>query len=156
MDYSKEIAECINKTLIDDDWNFEFNREKGVFRFDLNIKSKIKNLFYIIKVNEDDFVIYAISPVSSDVDDADIMAEMAEFLTRANYGLRCGNFEMDYDDGEIRYRVYVDCEDNLPGSTVIMNGIVIASATFQRYANGITGIIFGGMDAEEACDMCEN
>ena len=35
---------------------------------------------------------------------------MAEFLTRANYGLRIGNFEMDFEDGEVRYKSSVDFE----------------------------------------------
>lgn len=32
------------------------------------------------------------------------MKRTAEFLTRANYGLVFGNFEMDMHDGEIRYK----------------------------------------------------
>ena len=33
-----------------------------------------------------------------------------EYLTRANYGLRLGNFEMDFDDGEVRCRAGIDVE----------------------------------------------
>ena len=33
---------------------------------------------------------------------------MAELLTRINYGLIHGNFEMDYDDGEIRMKASLD------------------------------------------------
>ena len=32
-------------------------------------------------------------------------AAIAEVVTRANYGLNIGNFEMDYRDGEIRFKV---------------------------------------------------
>ena len=31
-------------------------------------------------------------------------AAVAEFITRVNYGMVLGNFEMDYSDGEIRYK----------------------------------------------------
>ena len=31
--------------------------------------------------------------------------DIAEYLTRANYGMVMGNFEMDYSDGEIRYLI---------------------------------------------------
>ena len=30
--------------------------------------------------------------------------EVAEYLHRANYGLLLGSFEMDYDDGDVRFR----------------------------------------------------
>lgn len=33
---------------------------------------------------------------------------VAEFITRANYGLPGGNFEMDWRDGELRYKVFLD------------------------------------------------
>lgn len=155
MSYSTAIAETINNFLIEDDWHFEFDEEKGIFRFDLSIKSKIKNLSYVIVVNEDDFSIYATSPVGADSDDDDMMAEMAEFITRVNYGMKNGNFEMDYRDGEIRYKVFVDCEESLPDDVVIKNGIFVISSVFRRYANGITGIIFGGLSGQEACEMCE-
>src|SRR5688500_12466181 len=37
--------------------------------------------------------------------------EVMEYLTRANYGLSIGNFEMDLRDGEIRYKSSVDMAD---------------------------------------------
>lgn len=35
-------------------------------------------------------------------------AAAAEYLTRVNYGLSAGNFEMDFDDGEVRFRTALD------------------------------------------------
>src|SRR5579863_2871455 len=32
---------------------------------------------------------------------------MAEFLIRANFGLNIGNFEMDWEDGEVRFRTSI-------------------------------------------------
>jgi len=34
---------------------------------------------------------------------------MIEFIARANYGLRCGNFDMDYRNGEMRFQVATAC-----------------------------------------------
>jgi len=36
--------------------------------------------------------------------DADKRPLVAEFITRTNFGMSIGNFEMDWADGEIRYR----------------------------------------------------
>lgn len=35
---------------------------------------------------------------------------IAQLLTRINFGIRIGNFEMDYEDGQIRYKTSVDYE----------------------------------------------
>ena len=84
------------------------------------------------------------------------MAEMVEFTTRANYGLRCGNFEMDMRDGEIRYKVFVDCEGSfLPPRDVIRNSIVIPAMMFERYTPGILDILFKEAKAVDAIAKCE-
>ncbi len=36
--------------------------------------------------------------------------DFAIFITRINYGLMIGNFEMDFNDGEIRYKTSIDFE----------------------------------------------
>ncbi len=36
--------------------------------------------------------------------------DFAIFITRINYGLMIGNFEMDFSDGEIRYKTSIDFE----------------------------------------------
>jgi len=35
---------------------------------------------------------------------------VAEFINRANYGIIIGNFEMDFADGEIRYKTSIDVQ----------------------------------------------
>lgn len=39
--------------------------------------------------------------------------EAAEYLHRINYGLLLGNFEMDYDEGEVRFRTSLMAEGSL-------------------------------------------
>lgn len=66
---------------------------------------------------------------------------MAEFLTRANYGMLIGNFEMDFTDGEIRYKTSIDVEgDRL--TSPLMQQIVYANVrTMDRYLPGIRKVI---------------
>jgi hypothetical protein len=51
------------------------------------------------------FCFFSICPVSVP---AAQLAAVAELLTRANYGLIIGNFELNYDDGEVRFRTSID------------------------------------------------
>ena len=60
---------------------------------------------------------------------------MAEYLHRANYGLRVGNFELDYDDGEIRYKTYIDADFTEITDKTIMMSIFIPGDMFNKYGN---------------------
>lgn len=154
-EYSQEIVDCIRYFLVDDDWNFDFDDEKGIFRFGVNLDSKLKNVRYFVPVRADGYTVYAISPINADNEDKDVMREMNEFINRANYGLRNGNFELDVRDGEIRYKIYVDCDNQLPSKEIIRSSIVIPSVMFERYSPGILDVMFRGSSAEEAIAKCE-
>ena len=154
-EYSKEIAEAIRHFLVEDDWHFTFEEDRGIFRFDMGLNGKLKTLRYIMDVQEDSYLVYGISPVGADSEDLEQMLEMAEFITRANYGLKDGGFEMDWRDGEIRYRIYVDCDGQLPGEKVIRNSLYYLAFTFDRYASGLVDVVFSGVDAKTAVKWCE-
>ena len=154
--YSKNIANAINEFLKNDDWHFSFDEERGVFRFKLTLKSKIKKIDYLIRVCDDEYIVYAISNVGVDENDETMMASMAEFVCRANYGLKNGNFELDMRDGEIRFKCFVDCEAITPTQEMVRNSIHCPAVMFDNYGDGIVGIIFGNLSAQEAVEQCES
>ena len=153
--YSKNIADAINSFLTEDDWHFSFDDQYGLFKFGLNLKGRIKKVSYIVDVKDDEYVVYAISPIGADEKDEKMMAVMAEFICRANYGLKNGNFELDMRDGEIRYKSFVDCEGLTPTTEMVRNSIHCPAAMFDRYGDGIVDIIFGNSTAKEAVAKCE-
>ena len=75
---------------------------------------------------------------------------VAEFLTRANYGLIIGNFELDFGDGEIRYKTSLDVDtDRL--TPALMKQLVYANVlTLDQYLPGILAVIEGSSLPEEA------
>ena len=70
---------------------------------------------------------------------------IAEFITRANYGLRVGNFEMDFTDGEIRYKTSIDVEgDHL--SSALVKPLVYTNVTIMdKYLPGIIAVVDKGI-----------
>ena len=153
--YSTEIANAINSYLKQDDWHFSFDEENGLFRFGLSLSSKIKKINYIVDVKEDGYIVYAIAPIGADEEDKKMMATMAEFVCRANYGLKNGNFELDMRDGEVRFKCFVDCESITPSKDMVQNSIHCPAIMFKRYGSGIVDIIFGNATATEAVNRCE-
>lgn len=153
--YSQKIAQAINSYLTDDEWHFSFDEKRGLFKFGLSLRGKIKKINYIIDVKDDEYVVYAFSPLGADEDDKEMMSSLAEFVCRANYGLVNGNFELDMRDGEIRFKCFVDCDGITPTSEMVRNSIHCPAAMFKRYGTGIVDIIFGKSSAQEAVEQCE-
>lgn len=153
--YSDAIANVVKQFLADEEWHYSFDEERGIFSFGLRIENKIQKIKYIVAVKEDEIVVYGICPIGADCNDEKMMAQMAEFICRANFGLKNGCFEVDFRDGEIRYKSYIDCDQMLPSTQVVMNAAYCTASMYERYADGITSIIFAGNSAKEAVEMCE-
>lgn len=153
--YSNEIAAVVKQFLDGDDWHYSFDKNRGIFDFGLRIRSKIQKIKYLVDVKDDEIVFYGICPIGADRDDTEMMAQMAEFLCRANYGLKNGSFEFDFCDGEIRYKSFVDCDGVLPSIEVVKNSIYCIDAMYKRYAQGIVDIIFAGSSSNDAIAKCE-
>ena len=81
--------------------------------------------------------------------------EVAEYLTRANYGLRIGNFEMDLRDGEVRYKSSVDFEGVGLSHQLIRTTLYPAVGTFDRYYPGLLRVSDEGADPESVIATIE-
>jgi hypothetical protein len=75
---------------------------------------------------------------------------VAEFITRANYGLRIGNFELDFDDGEVRYKSSLDFEGLALTPELIRNTIYPAVQTIDRYLPGLMSVFYASKSPAEA------
>lgn len=75
---------------------------------------------------------------------------MAEFLTRVNYGLKIGNFEMDFKDGEIRYKTSIAVEGDRLTSPLVRELVCHNLSIMDNYFPGIMKVIYGGMSPEDA------
>ena len=153
--YSQNIANAITEYLTNNDWSFSFNDEKGVFEFGITIGGKIRKVNYLIRISDNEYIVYLTSPIGADKNNERMMAAMAEFVCRANYGLKYGNFEFDMRDGEIRFKSFVDCSAITPTQEMVRNSIHYPAGIFDNYCDGIVGIIFGDLSAKEAVEQCE-
>ncbi|MEM8604328.1 MAG: YbjN domain-containing protein, partial [Cyanobacteria bacterium P01_H01_bin.121] len=103
---------------------------------------------------EDDqqFAFYSVLTVQAPVEKRPLMAE---FITRANYSLIIGNFEMDYDDGEIRYKTSIVVQDSRLDSALIRQIVYSNLFRVDQYLPGISGVLESGLTPEQAIDRVE-
>jgi hypothetical protein len=93
--------------LVDDDWPFQMQSDGRTVQ--MHVEGAAATWICFVRVHDDDtIVVYSQLPARVPVAGR---AAVAELITRINYGLPVGNFEMDFDDGEVRFRTSLDGED---------------------------------------------
>lgn len=81
--------------------------------------------------------------------------KVAEFITRVNYGMVIGNFEMDYDDGEVRFKTSVDVEGSALGASMIRQLVYANLIITDRYLPGIMRVIYSDESPSKILDSIE-
>ena len=145
-------------------WNYDFNEETHLLRtsFDLDCKlaeTRLRADVCSAENTNDGEAECTYIMVLANVGvkaDPDCMLQVAEYFTRANFGLRNGNFELDFHDGEIRYKTFIDCHDLIPSEEVLRKAIIIPVSMFDRYGNGLLSVIMGIKTPEEAIEEAES
>jgi hypothetical protein len=66
---------------------------------------------------------------------------VAEFITRANYGLSIGNFELDLADGEVRFKTSIDVKGAQLTPKLVERAVVMNLHAMNTYLPGITALM---------------
>jgi hypothetical protein len=129
-----------------DGW-FPQELESNLFRVTYAGKNGKFVCFAQLRFDKSQLLFYVMSPINCPMLKS---PNLAEYLTRANWGLRIGNFEMDYSDGQIRYKTSIDYDGFELNDHMIRNLLYPAIQTADRYLPGIMHVIFGNKTPEEA------
>ena len=144
--------ETLQDFLEEDGWHPR--RIEGKLSFTMGYTGENGDLrcFITIVPDVEELLFYAVAPVR--VPEA-VRPSVAEFITRANYGMRIGNFEMDFADGEVRYKSSLNFMEEELTAGYIRNAIYPAVRTMDRYLLGILRVSFGGVTPFEAIEEIE-
>ena len=129
---------------------YDFDEERGLFRMAFDGKHGDIRVLIIV---EDSMLQVFTHPANKVPENH--RKPIAEAITRANYGLKLGNFEMDFDDGELRYQVALPIDDELPKDDVLDHILYVGGAMIDRYVPAYLSIIYGNEDVKLAIDAAE-
>ena len=135
-----------------DEWHPQELEGKHIYRMGFNGKNGQTTCYAQVREDLEQFLFYVVAPIKTP---QDLRLAVAEFITRANYGLRIGNFELDFSDGEVRYKSSLDFEHVVLSPDLIKNAIYPAVQTMDRYLPGLMGVIYGGESPAEAIAKIE-
>lgn len=136
-----------------DEWSPEQVENQPVLSMDFEGDNG-KWTFLAFAYDESERVVLA-SVLPVEVPD-DKRSAAAEYITRANFGMEIGNFEMDYGDGSVRFRTSVDIEGGELTPKMIQNLAYVNVTVTDQYLPGLAMVLEGDATPEEAIVKVEN
>ncbi|MGC9347951.1 MAG: YbjN domain-containing protein [Anaerolineae bacterium] len=142
----------VGEFLRDDGWYPQQLEDKTIFRVYFSGDNGDLRCYAQVRVDLEQFLFYVIAPVKAS---EPMRPAVAEYITRANFGLRIGNFEMDYSDGEVRYKSSLDFEGVELTPALLKNAIYPAVHTMDFYLPGLLSVLYGSKTPEDAVEEIE-
>jgi hypothetical protein len=147
------ILDAVGQFLEEDDWPSSLMEGRPVYKTGFEGKNGQFTCYAQERSEQQQFVFYSIFPVRVPENK---LSDAAEFITRANYGMIIGNFELDYADGEIRYKTSVDVEDVDMVEPLVRHLIYANVLTMDKYFPGFMRVLYAGIAPADAVGEVEN
>ena len=149
----ERTIEIIKTFFKNNNWKYSYDEEDKVFKLGVNMGNILGNVQLYIFLEESSYNVLTI--LNSKCEEKDYPV-VAEFLHRANYGLKDGNFEIDYEDGEIRYKSFVNFKNVELSQEIVEQSITIGVTMINRYGKGLLKLMLGEESAKRCVEYCED
>ena len=152
-EYSKALYKSIRDYAQKEGWRgVKEDAENGTIATTFRTDTKLKSVDLKILALGRGIVSYGTIPFSADKETLDAAAE---FVARANYGLNHGNFELDFRDGELRYKSSLYCDSQNPSPADVDWIIDLPLHMWEKYGNALLSVLIGGETPEAAVAAAE-
>ena len=145
MNQQRMLFDTVTDWCDRNDWSYDVVEEGAAIRSGFSGDNGRFPLY--ITVSRDCLMVRSLAPINTP---AAKRAVMAEFLTRANYGMAIGNFEMDYNDGEIAYKTSITSGGQTISDRMIQDLVFINCLMMDKYFPGMMQVLYSGVDPEAA------
>jgi hypothetical protein len=137
---TQPIFQAVLNFFQEDDWSFTKIKSQPTLRMAFKGKSGQWTCYAKAREEQQQFIFYSLCPIAIPKPKRN---KIAEFLTRANYGMTIGNFELDYTDGEIRYKTSIDVTGDRLTAALIQRLVYINVTMMDEYLPGIQAVLAG-------------
>lgn len=135
MTQQERLIRCTKEYLNSRGWPIDpVDDEENVFELNMQIRSELKTCQAFIIVSDQEILAMAVAPYMVE---KSFTADVVEFITRANLGLKIGKFEFDYDEGEVRYQSSLPCSEGVPAMADVARVIELPIMMLERYGDAL-------------------
>ena len=144
----KKLELSLENYFSSNGWNYEFDRENSVFRITLALNGKIKSVNHVIYVGDSEYRSYAYPNIMNANEKS--YNSVAEYLHRINRSIFDGRFEIDFEDGEIRFFIRKECINREPEEKDFLDILELPEYIISCYGEGLLAVMFGVKSPKEA------
>jgi hypothetical protein len=145
---SKEAFEMLRKVLTQIEWASDPDEESASFYIDFGPPhDPVSDAVAAIATEAEQFLFYVNMGPMAPPERKD---EVARFISRVNWELSIGNFEMDHEDGFVRFRSSIAFSNTVLTEALIRNAILAAMQAVEIYADPVVDVLGRGKSAQEA------
>ena len=142
MAYSKDILKVIEDFFDEFEWKYKVKKfgKSTIFASGMQLEGdlKISEILFNIIVREECIIVSSTCAIKADLKNR---VRMAEYICRVNYGLEDGNFELNYDQGNIRYKSHIYIAEEQISDEDLYNAVSVSASMWKRYGNGIVEVL---------------
>lgn len=143
-----KAIEALRRVLAEIGWEPVAESPTAAFHVDFGPPHMpVSSALAAIAVDTEQFIFYVNVGVFVDADRRD---EVALFITRANWNLLVGEFELDFRDGHVRAKSAIDFDGSELDEGLIRNAILGVMNTVDTYVEALLDVALRGRTAEEA------
>lgn len=135
-----------------ENWQFSVTQNPLILRMTCQGENGQWRCYAKVKETQQQFVFYSVCPIKTAPGK---LTSIAEFITRANYGAIIGNFELDFDDGEIRYKTSIDDPEHVLTINAISSLVYKNILMMDRYLPGILAVLEQDLEPLKAITAIE-
>lgn len=148
MNKASNIAHQIENCL--KELEIRYKQDGRFCVFEKSVSSPIREILFMVTHRSNVVAVYGNCPISANSDDSEAMLRMAEFFSRVNYNRHKGSFELDMRDGEINFKVFIDCEGIDLHPAALEKAIESVEAAYEMWGRSILEMIYTDISAKEA------
>lgn len=130
-------------------------KERTIFQLGMALDNGKSDCIIDINETTDKILIYFYLPSTFPKNKRNLAAE---YITRVNFDLLIGNFDLDYNDGEVRYRCsyvydkYSDTHEEL----AFLRYFIASCKKMDKHLPGFMSLIYSNVTPQDALMYVEN
>ena len=143
------LFQNVEKYFTENDWKYHKEESKGLLL--MGVAGHHGTWHSVAHVVEErgQFLFFSLFPTKVP---SELRSQAAEFVTRVNYHLVVGGFDLDWSDEEIHYRTSIDLTDQNEVGSLVHHLVGCNLSTMDRFYRPLMSLLFGGKTATQAIE----
>ncbi len=145
------MENTIKKFIETQKWQYQVLRDQPdqkVYKLGFTLNNGRVDIFVDIRIEPMLVLIFTVCPVQIPQNHR---SRVSELITRANSGLILGNFELDFDDGTLRYKSSYIYDDTFPEQEEVFGrNLYVNFDAMDKLLPGVMSVIYANVIPAQA------